>query len=42
MIERLDGGSAFDAAFAEVFKAPPQPLFAAWCGKHSRKASGRR
>jgi len=42
MIERLDGGYAFDAAFADVFKAPPQPLFAAWCGKHSRKASGRR
>jgi len=42
MIERLDGGSTFDAAFAEVFKAAPQPLFAAWCGKHSRKASGRR
>jgi len=42
MIERLDGGSAFDAAFAEVFKAAPQPLFAAWCGKQASKGSGRR
>lgn len=42
MIERLDGGSAFDAAFVEVFKAAPQPLFAAWCGKQARKTVGRR
>jgi len=42
IVERLDGGAAFDAAFAEVFKGGPQPLFLAWCGKQSRKAPGRR
>jgi hypothetical protein len=35
-------GAAFEAAFAEVFKAPPQQLFAAWYGKQSRTAAGRR
>jgi mono/diheme cytochrome c family protein len=42
MVERLDHGAAFEAAFAEVFKAPPQQLFAAWYGKQSRTAAGRR
>lgn len=42
VVERLDSGAAFDAAFAEAFKSQPQPLFLAWCGKHSRKASARR
>jgi len=42
IVQRLDGGAAFDAAFAEVFKGAPQPLFLAWCGKQSRKPSGRR
>lgn len=42
VIERLDGGATFDAAFAEVFKTPPPALFAAWAAKESRKPAGRR
>lgn len=37
LVARLDAGSPFDAAFAEVFKSPPRPLFAAWAAKESRK-----
>ena len=38
----LGTGAAFDAAFAEVFKAPPQALFATWCAKQARASMGRR
>lgn len=39
---RLDSGTAFDAAFADVFKAPPEALFTAWVAKESRKPTSRR
>jgi mono/diheme cytochrome c family protein len=42
ILERLDDGAAFDAAFAEVFMGSPQPLFVAWSGRQSRQATGRR
>jgi len=42
MVEQIDGGAAFDAAFVDVFKAPPQALFAAWCAKQSRTSASRR
>jgi len=42
LVARLDAGVAFDAAFAEVFKSPPQPLFATWAAKEARKPAGRR
>ncbi|NDC52978.1 MAG: hypothetical protein EBZ74_01500 [Planctomycetia bacterium] len=41
MIERLDGGASFDAAFADVFKGPSAPLFATWCAKESRRPARR-
>lgn len=42
LVARLDGGTAFDAAFAEVFKGPPEALFTAWVAKESRKPTSRR
>lgn len=39
VVKRLDDGATFDAAFADVFKAPPPALFAAWCAKHARRAA---
>jgi hypothetical protein len=42
LVARLDSGTAFDAAFADVFNAPPEALFTAWVAKESRKPAGRR
>ncbi|MFM8379406.1 MAG: c-type cytochrome domain-containing protein [Planctomycetia bacterium] len=42
LVEKIDAGAAFDAAFAEVFKAPPQAVFATWCAKQARASMGRR
>lgn len=42
VVERLDRGATFDAAFTEVFKGPPPALFAAWAAKESRKPGGSR
>ena len=41
VVARLDGGVAFDTAFADVFKSPPQALFAAWAAKEARKPARR-
>jgi hypothetical protein len=41
IVARLDGGAAFDTAFADVFKSPPQALFAAWAAKEARKPARR-
>ena len=38
VVEKLDDGTSFDAAFSEVFRGTPQQLFAAWAAKESRKA----
>jgi hypothetical protein len=41
IVAGLDGGAAFDTAFADVFKSPPQALFAAWVAKEARKPARR-
>lgn len=41
LVAKLDEGGAFDTAFADVFKSPPEPLFAAWAAKESRKPARR-
>ena len=41
IVAGLDGGAAFDTAFADVFKSPPQALFAAWAAKEARKPARR-
>jgi len=41
LVAKLDEGAAFDTAFADVFKSPPEPLFAAWAAKESRKPTRR-
>ena len=37
-VAELDGGAAFDAAFAKVFRAAPQPAFEAWAVREVKKA----
>lgn len=41
LVAKLDEGAAFDTAFADVFKSPPEALFAAWAAKESRKPARR-
>jgi len=41
LVAKLDEGAAFDTAFADVFKSPPEPLFTAWAAKESRKPARR-
>jgi hypothetical protein len=41
IVAKLDEGAAFDTAFADVFKSPPEPLFTAWAAKESRKPARR-
>ena len=37
-VSELDGGAAFDAAFAKVFRAAPQQAFEAWAVREVKKA----
>lgn len=37
-VDLLDEGAGFDAAFAKVFRAAPQPAFEAWAVKEARRA----
>ena len=37
-VAELDGGAAFEAAFAKVFRAAPQPAFEAWAVREVKKA----
>jgi hypothetical protein len=41
MIAVLDAGTTFDKAFADAFRSPPQPLFAAWLSKESKRGAGK-
>jgi hypothetical protein len=38
VVELLDEGTPFDAAFAKVFRAAPQAAFETWAAKEARKA----
>jgi cytochrome c553 len=37
-VAELDGGAAFEAAFAKIFRAAPQPAFEAWAVREVKKA----
>lgn len=38
MLEKLDGGTPFDAAFATVYQGPPAAVFEAWMAKERKRA----
>jgi len=39
LVVALDGGTAFDDAFAKAFRAAPPQLYDAWAGKEARRKS---
>lgn len=41
ILDKLDEGTPFDAAFASVYQGAPQPLFEAWLAKERKRSPGR-